>query len=101
MIWVHDLATSPNWLCRVIQRGEVVDVDSKRSVNDVYHRFTITSDGDGLARFVLDDAEVAAIGTDPEEVDRYGQGLALSKSTGGATVAVALDWFYLRRELPR
>lgn len=101
LLWVHDLAASPNWLCRVIQRGKVVEVDSKRSVNDVYHRFTITSDGDGLARFVLDDAEVGAIATDPEEVGRYGQGLVLSRSTEGVPVAVALDWFYLRRELPR
>ena len=101
LVWVHDPAVSPNWICRAIQGGEVVDVDSKRAVNDLVHRFTITSDGEGLARFTFDDAEVASIPTDPEEAGRYGQGAVLAKTTGSAPLAVAVDWFYLRRELPR
>lgn len=101
LVWVHDPAIGPNWICRAIQGGEVVDVDSKRAVTDVVHRFTITSDGDGLARFDFDDGEVASLATDPKEVGRYGQGAVVAKASGSTPMAVAVDWFYLRRELPR
>ncbi len=79
----------------------MTDVDSERAANARFHRFTITSDGEGLARFTFDDAEVASIPLDREDSGRYGQGLQLVKTSGTAPVAVAVDWFYLRRELPR
>jgi hypothetical protein len=101
LVWVHDPAVGPNWICRVIQGGKAVDVDSKRGVNELDHRFGITSDGDGLARFTFDGAEVASIATDPKETGRYGQGVVLAKTTGSTALAAAVDWFYLRRELPR
>ncbi|MBX3286386.1 MAG: hypothetical protein KF703_13645, partial [Actinobacteria bacterium] len=99
--WVHDPARSPKWICRVVVDGEVTDVDSKRVVDDRFHRFTIASDGDGLARFTFDDAEVASVPVDKEGRARYGQGIVLAKTAGTSPRTVELDWFYLRRELPR
>lgn len=101
LVWVHDPDIGPNWICRAIQSGKVVDVDSKRAVDDKAHRFSITSDGDVLARFSFDDDEVASIPTDLEETGRYGQGAVVAKTAGSEPLAVAVDWFYLRRELPR
>lgn len=101
MLFVHDPAVGPNWICRVVQEGKAVDVDSKRGVNQVPHRFTITSDGDGLARFAFDGDEVGSIPVDKTGTERYGQGLVLAKTGGTDAVTVAVDWFYLRRELPR
>ena len=49
----------------------------------------------------LREGEVASLATDPKEVGRYGQGAVVAKASGSTPMAVAVDWFYLRRELPR
>ncbi len=101
MFWAFDPSAGPTWRCRAVTGGELVDIDAGRAANEKFHRFTITSDGDGLARFSYDGVEVASIPLDREDPDRYGQGFQLVKTGGTAPVVAEVDWFYLRRELPR
>ncbi len=101
MWFAYDPGASDTWWCRCAADGKVTEVDTGRPVNSQPHRFTITSDGAGLVRFWYDDAEVASISdTVPGDEDHYGQGLVIA--SGGVDVGVVdVDWFYLRRELPR
>ena len=66
------------------------------AVDDAFHRFRITCDGDNTARFWIDDQAVGEVTTDlPTDDDRYGFGAAV---LGGS---LEVDWAYLRSELPR
>jgi hypothetical protein len=103
MWFVYDPAEKGStWWCRCAAGGEVTEVDTGRDANSQAHRFAITSDGAGLIRFWYDDAEVAAISdTVPGEDDRYGQGLVIASRSQATNAVADIDWFYLRRELPR
>lgn len=102
-MWVvYDAARSGTWWCRCADGKGVTEVDTKRKANALFRRFTITSDGTGLVRFAFDDEPVASIGKNvPAASDRYGQAAVIAKAAGTTAATSSIDWFYLRRELPR
>lgn len=68
----------------------------------LHHRLRITFDGVATTRFSVDDHEVArAAEPHPDDEQRYGFAVVVDNRKGTALVEVGLDWFYLRRELPR
>lgn len=114
MYWIYDRAAfGSTWRCQVAGTGIPAtpgasvalgrtQLDTGRTPDDEYHRHTITCDGDRAVRFYLDDELVATASTNlPGDVDRYGQGLRLAKVAGTETASMVVDWFFLRRELPR
>jgi hypothetical protein len=100
--FLHRLDLTDTWLCGCSGAGGRTLVDTGVPVKGIYRRFEITADGSNLARFSIDDVRVATIDTSiPTAEDRYGSGLEVFKSKGNRPFEVDLDWFYLRRELPR
>lgn len=91
-----------NWSCACAGGGGRTRVDTKVPVDGAFHRFRITCDGGGMVRFSIDDRKPVSISDDlPGEKDTYGQGISLVQGNGRVPAVVAVDWYYLRRELPR
>lgn len=92
----------PRWAYACARAGEVSVQDSGRRPGTQFSRLGITSDGAGLIRFWIDETEVGSTKEPvPTEEDRYGQGIEVANVTGAEPAVVEVDWFYLRRELPR
>lgn len=89
-------ADDGTWSCGCgAASGRTIE-DTEVPVDEQFHRFRITCDGDLTARFAIDDQVVAEITTDlPGTEDRYGFGVAALSGT------MEVDWAYQRTELAR
>jgi hypothetical protein len=70
-------------------------------VDTNFHRFRITADGNGVARFYIDDAQVGLITSSVPSTNRYTPNVMIRKSAGTAARNIRLDYFALRYEQAR
>jgi hypothetical protein len=77
----------------VVNTNVVADVD--------FHRFRITSDGGGVARFYIDDVQVAVITSSLPSVNRHTPNAMIKKTAGTTARTVRFDYFALRFEQER
>jgi hypothetical protein len=94
----YSAADGPNWQAVCANGGSRTVVDTGVAVNIVFHRFRITSDGGGIARFYIDSNLVATITTNLPSGNRYSPCVGIRKTGGTTERKAAVDYFALRYE---
>jgi hypothetical protein len=89
------------WFAACADGGTPNTVTSNTVADTNFHRFRITCDGGGVARFYIDDAQVALLTSSLPSTRRYTPNLVVRKSTGTAARDVRVDYFALRYENAR
>jgi hypothetical protein len=90
-----------SWQAVCANGGARTVVSCGKTVDTSFHRFRITCDGAGIARFYIDSLLVATITTSVPTTNRYSPAASLRKSTGTAARGAVIDYFALRYEYAR
>lgn len=90
-----------NWHAVCANAGSRMAVNTNTAADTNYHRFRITCDGNGIARFYIDSALVATITTSLPTTNRYSPNLSIRKTAGTTARFVSVDYFALRYEHAR
>jgi hypothetical protein len=91
----------PCWFAACADGGAPNAVTTNVVADTDFHRFRITSDGGGVARFYIDDVQVALLSSSLPSTNRYTPNLTIRKSVGTAARNVRADYFALRYEQAR
>ena len=89
-----------HWFAACANGGAPNAVVTGAVVDTGFHRFRITS-GAGVARFYIDDVQVAMLSSSLPSSNRYTPNVMLRKSLGTAARTLRLDYFALRYEQAR
>jgi len=90
-----------HWVVACADGGAPNAVATTVAVDTNFHRFRITADGAGVARFYIDDAQVGLITSSVPTTNRYTPNVMIRKSAGTASRTIRLDYFALRYEKAR
>jgi hypothetical protein len=91
----------PHWFVACADGGTPNAVATTVLVDTNFHRFRITADGNGVARFYIDDAQVGLITSSVPSTNRYTPNVMIRKSAGTGARNIRLDYFALRYEQAR
>lgn len=92
----------PRWFVACADGGVPNAVPTNAAPADTnFHRFRITSDGSGVARFYIDDAQVALLTSSLPTTNGYTPNVMVRKTLGTTPRNVRLDYFALRFEHAR
>jgi hypothetical protein len=95
-------ADGASWRAVCANAGARTVVDTAVPVDSIFHRFRMTSDGSGIARFYIDGNLVATIVTNlPGPTGRHSPCATIRKTAGTAERKAAIDYFALRYEHAR
>jgi hypothetical protein len=97
----HTAADGASWRAVCANGGAHTVVNTGVAVNTAFHRFRLTSDGGGIARFYIDSELVATISTNLPATNRYAPCASIRKTSGTAERKATIDYFALRYEHPR
>jgi hypothetical protein len=89
-----------HWVAACADGGAPNAVATSAVVDTNFHRFRITC-GAGVARFYIDDVQVAMLSSSLPSTNRYTPNAMVRKSQGTAARNLRLDYFALRYEQPR
>ena len=101
MYFRYSAADGVTWQAVCADNGPPNVVSTNVPVNTDFHRFRITSDGAGVARFYIDDVPVALIFSSLPTVNRYSANVAIRKTAGTTARTARVDYFAMRYEKPR
>jgi hypothetical protein len=90
-----------HWFAACADGGAPNAVATNVVADTDFHRFRITSDGAGAARFYIDDAPVAVLLSSLPSTNRYTPNLMIRKSAGAGARNARVDYFALRFEQAR
>jgi hypothetical protein len=91
-----------HWFAACADSGAPNAVATTVLVDTNFHRFRITADGAGVARFYIDDVQVAVVSSSvPSVTSRYTPNVMIRKSQGTAARTLRVDYFALRYEQAR
>lgn len=90
----------PRWFAACADGGAPNALPTSATADTNFHRFRITS-GAGVARFYIDDVQVAMLSSSLPSSNRYTPNAMIRKSLGTAARNVRVDYFALRYEQPR
>jgi hypothetical protein len=94
----YKAADGTSWRAACADGGPPNVANTNVAADTLFHRFRITSDGSGVARFYIDDAQVAMITSGLPSVNRYTPNAMIRKTAGIAARTARLDYFALRFE---
>jgi hypothetical protein len=89
------------WQAVCANAGDRTVVDTAIVVDTLLHRFRVTCDGAGIARYYIDSALVATVLTSVPTTNRHSPCLSIRKTAGTIEHTVTVDYFALRFEHPR
>ena len=90
-----------HWFVACADGGPPNAVATTVAVDTDFHRFRITADGAGVARFYIDDAQVGLITASVPTTNRYTPNATIRKSAGTTARTIRVDYFALRYEKAR
>jgi len=97
----YTAADGPCWQAACADGGTPNAANTNVVANADFHRFRITCDGGGVARFYIDDNLAALIFGSLPSMTRYTPNLMIRKTTGTTARTVRVDYFAMRYEQPR
>ncbi len=97
----HSPDDGGTWRAVCADDGNHSDADTGRDVDNLFHRFRITCDGSGVARFYIDSELVATVQKSVPSDSWYAPSVSIRKSAGTAPRVAAVDYFALRYEHAR
>jgi hypothetical protein len=97
----YTAADGPNWRAVCANAGARTVVDTTKAADTNFHRFRITNDGGGVARFYIDSVLLATIITSLPAGRTYSPSVSIRKTAGTASRGVSVDYFALRYERAR
>jgi hypothetical protein len=91
----------PNWAAVCAESGGRTVKDTGSLADIQFHRFRFTCDGNGVATFYIDSAQVAVITTTVPSAGRYSPSMSIRNNLGTTANPVSADYFALRYEQTR
>jgi hypothetical protein len=90
-----------HWVAACANGGAPNTAATDVAADTDFHRFRITSDGSGVARFYIDDTQKAMLLSSLPTTNRYTPNVMIRKSLGTVARNVRVDYFALRFEQTR
>jgi hypothetical protein len=89
------------WFAACADAGTPNAVATNVAADTDFHRYRMTADGAGVARFYIDDAQVAVVVSSLPSTNSYTPNLIIRKNVGTVARTVRVDYFALRYEHAR
>jgi hypothetical protein len=100
-IYFRYTPTDTQWFAACADGGAPNAVATNVAADTNFHRFRLTADGAGVARFYIDDAQVALVTSPLPSTNTYAPNLIIRKNVGTTARNARVDYFALRYEHAR